>query len=523
MNTDVILGTVVYTDGSANPNPGHTGWGFHGFLYKIIDPESFKKPTIINNNVITHCGYKTATEFKQVDINKMLLSGPFGIDSILNEKLHIPVHPYEYFDGFGSDKLLGTNNKAEITAVLESLKYLKDKSVKLINILTDSQYTQNGIKYKKQNKIRIEEAKKQSGVIYPIPNQDLWIELYDVLDEYEKDGIEIRINWVSAHNGVMGNTQANILAYIGSNHARDSIHKKEIFTSEAKKYWKPDINKHPFLIYRELYFNSVTEYNVPGQYYQADSGVKDLTIGRRTPGAGFSVIRLKEPEEPIEIVKQKQFKVSNRFNSIFMLKVDKVYDKFVHPYLMLFGGYCLNRYRKNNSLIYSDNTSITVEQNPTGLSLRAIESFAFLEEILDKSIQLTNGDSNENIVDNFDTQCLDVTELFYETVEKKVKAEVVIKKQLRSEYIVGFRDMIIKVFRNDQQIDVPIILGLDMPPRNNLKRLEDLNPSVYLITWSSSERTMRYAVYIKCDDAVGIWSNFFSDMIITKGLKNKAK
>jgi hypothetical protein len=52
-----------------------------------------------------------------------------------------------------------------------------------------------------------------------------------------------------------------------------------------------------------------------------------------------------------------------------------------------------------------------------------------------------------------------------------------------------------------------------MPPRNNLKKIEGLNPRVYLITWRESQQSIRYATVIVTDVGYGIWSNFFADRI----------
>lgn len=87
-----------------------------------------------------------------------------------------------------------TNNKMELTAVIEALKKLKTMEVpKQITVYTDSQYVQKGIsewiKNWKKNNWRTSDKK-------PVKNQELWIEL----DALTEDFIIIW-QWVKGHAG----------------------------------------------------------------------------------------------------------------------------------------------------------------------------------------------------------------------------------------------------------------------------------------------------------------------------------
>jgi len=89
-----------------------------------------------------------------------------------------------------------TNNRMELTAVIESLRALKtmdDVPSKAI-VCTDSQYVQKGItewilKWK-QNSWRTSDKK-------PVKNQDLWIELDSLVREFS-----LGWEWVRGHSGV---------------------------------------------------------------------------------------------------------------------------------------------------------------------------------------------------------------------------------------------------------------------------------------------------------------------------------
>ncbi len=131
----------IYTDGACSGNPGKGGWGVY---------------LKINNEEIELNGAKDNT----------------------------------------------TNNKMELTAVIEALKYLKCKSN--INLFTDSKYVMQGIdewihNWKKNN---WKTSKKE-----PVKNKELWIELDKLVSLHN-----IEWKWVKGHSGDYGNEKADYLA-----------------------------------------------------------------------------------------------------------------------------------------------------------------------------------------------------------------------------------------------------------------------------------------------------------------------
>jgi ribonuclease HI len=98
-----------------------------------------------------------------------------------------------------------TNNRMELTAVIEALRALKRPCV--INIYTDSQYVQKGI----SEWIHGWKARGwKTADKKPVKNADLW----QALDEAQQPH-QITWHWVRGHNGHPGNERADALANRG--------------------------------------------------------------------------------------------------------------------------------------------------------------------------------------------------------------------------------------------------------------------------------------------------------------------
>ncbi len=511
----VIKGAVIYSDGSCKQgNPGYIGWGAHGYTYKET-PDI--KPQIAEGNYITNEGYVPIHSKAVIGLN---INGKGKVDKHSTMKL---VEVTSYIDFMGSALQLATNNEAELQGFTHTLERCFEKDLNVITVFVDSQYVRNGIldwcKGWERN-----DWKRQDGA--PIPNVEWWIRAYDVYKRILAKGVQVKVVWIKGHSDDLGNNHADWLASIGAHYSADSKLRNEFAFTEPKGYWKNEIERHPFLNFKRIYFNSSEQYNTKGHYFQADTGGADVLIGKRIPETGLSIVKLRDFDPEIEEVKKRQYEIAMETNAIIMMKLDRVFSKEVYPYLSTYGKYSLssnrnNQYGNRNSqnnlnVNFVDKKPVTIEVNPTGLSMRALESFNLLEELLDKFLQYR--ENGFNLVDNNNQlNAHDITSTFYDRTEKNVKGEVQTQFTLKPEFVVGFRDMSIDIEEsyNDSliKLKVPLILGTDTLPRNSLKKLEAYKPSVYLLTWREAEHSLRYATVIDCETGVGIWSNFFADKI----------
>jgi len=121
--------------------------------------------------------------------------GPGGWGAILRNK--------DIEKEFSGGEIETTNNRMELTAVIEALKALKTHCV--ISLYTDSKYVMDGVNQWlpnwKKNNWRTTNKKSE------VKNIDLWQQLDELLIRHE-----ILWNWVKGHNGHPENERVDKLA-----------------------------------------------------------------------------------------------------------------------------------------------------------------------------------------------------------------------------------------------------------------------------------------------------------------------
>lgn len=160
MNKNII---EVYTDGACSGNPGKGGWAAI-LLYKN---------------------------------HKKILSGGY---------------------------LKTTNNRMELTAVIEALKSIKNKNIPLI-VYADSQYVVENI-----NKGHLYHWVKKNFL--NVKNSDLWKELYALINQFK----DIKFIWIKGHNNHPLNDECDALAvqaYMSKDLKHDEFYEKYILKNSS--------------------------------------------------------------------------------------------------------------------------------------------------------------------------------------------------------------------------------------------------------------------------------------------------
>lgn len=486
----MTTGIVIYCDAGARPNPGHVGWGLHGYKYLLEEP---KKGSGLPDQILTNEGYVTKSSFEE-------------------EKRKDPsiqvVTPIVYIDGYGSLNYTTTNNVGELTAAIEVLRWCREQpDLNRITILADSKYVVEGsnehmAKWKAAGWIRQDRI--------PVANVELWKELDALLNHYRAVNIPVIINWVKAHNGLHGNELADHYATVAVMRAMSRNHLTCIDISEPEGYWKYNVDRHPFISHKGLLFNTLTDYQIPGQYYLSDNIREVDLLGKKTTDGAFAFVAISDPDPMLEMVRGHQSRLANDSDNLIIARLDFLYNPNNHKELMEFQSYAMYQKEPLRLDLYGLNKEpITRELRPAKLAIRAVESLSDLSERLD---QFLLNDSKYT--------CTDITDIFFTVEETVKKKETVQQYKLRPEIAVGLTSVKVNAKYNVsgevKEKPITLTLGVDLPGRNSIKHMEDIKPKIQLITWKESDKSFRYATVISTDKDRGIWAGVYSNLVIIK-------
>lgn len=489
-------GIIMYSDGACrNSNPGDIGWGVHGYIYENELP---KKGAGHPTHILTTSGY---------------------IPKVAKDKdAYKEIKPIKYFDFYGSSLDRETNNVAELEAARNALERASlFDDVCVVTIYTDSEYVRRGVEEWSPTWIKRDWIKSDGQ---PVPNAKHWKKLILSLNTLKEKGIEVTIKWVKGHSDVLGNEIADKLATIGAMYSIRREVRGEFKTSLPEGYWKNTSEKHPFISNKRMYFNTIASSQVPGEYYLGDHGRDDDMLGKKNSDGSYSIVQLESPDKILECLRNYQTDIACDIDSIIIARIDKVYSPETYQEILEYeeGAFVrANSYSLDINCL--DGKPLTKELRPARLAMRAIEALTYLKEKLNifKLEETNPGINNTNLL-NFKSQ--DITDIFYEK-EIKIKKKVEeTSLKLKAKYNVGFSSLQVKtnVIKDgkQQEISLTLTLGIDLPERNGLKRLEELNPSFHLITWNEGPNSIRYAVIAKSENNYGIWAGVYSNLVFIK-------
>mgnify|MGYP003605901669 CR=1 FL=1 len=477
----VADGLVLYCDGSSKPNPGFIGAGIHGYAYNNETP---KKGTGLSTQSLTALGYSDNKE-------------------VAKEKAKT-VTPVLYYNCYSSFGFQSTNNAAELLAAHIAIRIALANDVKSLRIKTDSEYTikvltKFAAMWVKSNWV------KRDGT--PVSNQEFIKDILVSIAEMQERGIKFDIVWVRGHNDNFGNEIADKLAKIGTETSKQRKVEVNLQEQVPEGFWKEDNKRHPFLHHRRGYFSSTDKDVREGLYLVGDHGKEDDFVGRAEVDGALAVVLLAKKEEALDIVIDYCRKLSPAVTRFFFARLDAIYSKNRAKDILTYeeSSIAVKEDAERLNVVSADSAELVRDLLPFRLSERTFQNLAVLREML---FSFKEGIAIPRSV------VTDITDVFYETTRKIVKNVDTATQELRKKFVVGYRSEKVMVKYEKGEREIILTLGIDIPDRNALKRLDEMQAKMEVITWMESDQCFRYATVITTKEGdIGIWCGFHSNQI----------
>lgn len=481
---EIVLASVIYTDGSAdNRHDKRTfGFGCHGYIYDDKDKTGItrNKPT---PHTVSNIGYLEPSELKI--------------------KEHTVVNPINYIDWFGAYSEKGTNNIAEVLGFIESVIKLIKMKVKHILVYTDSSYTLHVIN-KCKDKTR-EEINNTIDV-----NKDLWLFAREMHDMLKDNNVTLVPAKIKGHDGLLGNEMADDLALLGRVESERGVNSYIDYNiSEPKGYWKPKVDKHVFLTAKQIFFtpNEVIKEDNSMEYYLFNYK-EETEIGKAINTTSYSYVNLKEKDTLIESVKDVLKKdlyphsvpCTVRLDNLFRADVFRIYDRYKEKCIVM------DKKNNRNNVTVLENDLITNVIKPPALAYKAMDDMNILKLILNDFNKWKQSTEHRTA-----KEFIEISDMFY-TINDKEK--LVIKPELTNDVKTLDYDYVV----NDKKGKIVIQLGKDIITRNQIKKLEKLEPRIYLVVMNNRNIKLQYYTIIDLE-ATGdqiVTTSFYANTVIVK-------
>jgi ribonuclease HI len=478
----VADGMVLYCDGSSRPNPGFIGAGIHGYAYNLEAPT---KGTGLGTHTLSAFGYSDNKETPK-------------------EKV-VAVTPLLYYNTAASFDFQTTNNVAELLAAHVAIRIALACKVKSLLLKTDSEYVVK-VLTKFAAMWVLSNWTKRDGT--QVSNQEFIKDLLISINELAENNIKLDVQWVKGHSTHIGNNAADKLANIGSEMSRNRKVMVDIQEHPAAGYWKQDNSRHPFLSHRRAYISASPESVTPeGIYFLGDHGKEDEFVGRGEVDGALAVTFLKEKEPVIDTIVEYCKTLSGQDDRFFFVKLDSVFAQNRNKDVEHFkeSSLIVDHEVKRLDLLSGDNTMLVRDLQPFRLSERTFEALANLTE------KLTAYIAGTSIARSVIT---DITSTFYGKTKLIVKNKETINTELHKKYVVGYRSEKVKIKHEKGENEIILTLGIDIPDRNALKRLEATVEKMVILSWMESDQCVRHACIIQTTTGdYSIWCGYYSNQL----------
>lgn len=468
---------VVYGDGSANNNTGDYGAGCTGYVYSIENLGK-KSGDVPSKYTITDIGYLE--------------------NELLSKHKYQTVTVDYYFEGIFGYSNVGSNNRGELLAFIESVNHLLDDlrfRLKKILFKSDSSYTLLVIESmltKPENEWRPK----------LIANLDLINVVWEKINKLKELNIELDTMKVLGHSTSLGNNIADRLAFIAR-----STKLNEFRVIEPSKHWTRKMELNPLLKFRQLFF--INNHNICRETMY---GIMDYNLktepGKKTHEAIFGLILPKEKDLLIDKAINVYSEYYKTLSILSTIDLNQLYSRNNTYYYSLFGDKTLYINRKNNTLCGIDDIPLIKGIYPSGLGVQAFDKMESLYEVI---LEYRNSLVSKNKTIR---KYIDITEMLFDTKSKK--------KQYVCTIPNSDQDIELDIEEFDKKFKIVLSFGKDTLSRNQFKAIERKFPKVVLVL-NRINNYIEYQTIIDLqDDDIAIYTNLYSCRVFLED-DNKSK
>lgn len=483
LDDEKAYGFVLYTDGGCRPSRGDAGWGVHGYSFDLSIKNTLKGKT----DVPTNQGYLDFEVFRGTKANI--------------------VTPFTYIDGMGTIQGEGTNNIAELTALLKSFGFIDRCNLKKGVFLLDSEYVIKGLK-------EYLAKWKYNGWVNSrgedVSNRTYWEQIDQYHQRLIEKGFEIEFDWVKGHED-KGNIHADALATKAVFARKNGHHIEEDFLSFTanNKYWNPTFSYHRLFAKQRWYFTSGQDVPLKTEdgfhIYCTGSHGKDDETGKPISDLNFGVLYLKEKEPMIELIQtQHNKRCDTTYLSTVVGRLDTLLLPRVYTELLDYQDKFIYKSPERNELYLSTGEPLTMEVNPPRRVAKQNDMFNLMISKL-----------NDYRAGKLLTT--DITDMLFKTeTMKSGKKQGKICDDIKR---VAFIRPPVKYHLKDgrEKWDtITLTIGIDLPVRNVIQGIAGDFPKIEVVTWRESDLAFRYGVVISLNGDIGFWTGFYSNLKIIK-------
>lgn len=487
-----VVGLVAYTDGGARggpngSNPGYAGYGLHAYTYNYA---LNKKGLGLGGIIPTKDGY--------------VASGQKDEDSDCAAQ----VKPIKYLESHTTIPGINSNVVAEITAATQTLTYAYTtllpaypETFKEVTVIADYDgliNAGNGL----LERWKANRWTKADGS--PVQGKAYWQALDGAIQNLQQSGVMVNFRWVKGHSGDTGNEAADRMATLAVNKNRDGIESSGVVEKEVGGYWSSRIDLDGLLRQRTVYFVTDKATQSPGRYYMGNFGKEQDMEGVRNPQGYYSIVQLNTPDPLLETLIARQNEVTYPAVRVVLAYMERLYSRSTAKEIMEHGGITLYPTSKNNrSLVDLGDETVTYDCNPPYKAWSAIESLNELKALYDRVISDRAGLMVEDITDH----------LFVKNDKDKL--------ELKKDFTSGYCELVYTP-KDPEGLTakaVHLVMGVDLPIRNALKKMEDQLPKVELISWVEGLNVWRYATFVTTTSGHAIFCAVHSNKVLLKSKK----